>query len=67
MWHGHLKLFTIIVSYYEHGHEVGQTAGDEGQGSLACCSPRGHEESVWPNNIMKMHIETKVKYHYIPT
>ena len=46
MWHGHLKLFTIIVSYYEHGHEVGQTAGDEGQGSLACCSPRGHKESV---------------------
>ena len=27
-------------------HELGQTLGDgEGQGSLACCSPWGHEES----------------------
>ena len=29
-----------------NGHELGQTAGDgEGQGSLACCSPWGREES----------------------
>ena len=29
------------------GHELGQTLGDsEGQGSLACHSPSGHEESV---------------------
>ena len=29
-----------------NGHELGQTPGDgEGQGSLACCSPRGHKES----------------------
>ena len=28
------------------GHEFEQTLGDnEGQGSLACCSPRGHKES----------------------
>ena len=28
------------------GHESEQTLGDgEGQGSLACCSPRGHKES----------------------
>ena len=28
-----------------NGHEFGQTLGDgEGQGSLACCSPWGHEE-----------------------
>ena len=28
------------------GHEFEQTLGDsEGQGSPACCSPRGHEES----------------------
>ena len=28
------------------GHELGQTPGDgEGQGSLVCCSPWGHEES----------------------
>ena len=27
-------------------HELGQTPGDgEGQGALACCSPRGHKES----------------------
>ena len=29
-----------------NGHELGQSPGDgEGQGSLACCSPWGHEES----------------------
>ena len=29
-----------------NGYEVGQTVGDgEVQGSLACCSPWGHEES----------------------
>ena len=28
------------------GHEFEQAAGDgEGQGSLVCCSPRGHKES----------------------
>ena len=27
------------------GHKFEQTPGDgEGQGSLACCSPRGHKE-----------------------
>ena len=40
-----------------NGHELGQTPGDdEGQGSLACCSPWGSKESdsTWPlnNNIM---------------
>ena len=29
-----------------NGHEFEQTPGDgEGQGSLVCCSPRGHNES----------------------
>ena len=29
-----------------YGHEFEQTPGDsEGQGSLACCSPRGHRVS----------------------
>ena len=29
-----------------NGHELGQTPGDgEGQGGLACCSPRGRKES----------------------
>ena len=28
-----------------NGHEFEQASGDgEGQGSLACCSPRGHQE-----------------------
>ena len=30
---------------WTNGHEFEQTMGDsEGQGSLACCSPWGHEE-----------------------
>ena len=29
-----------------NGHEFVQAQGDdEGQGSLACCNPRGHKES----------------------
>ena len=41
-----------------NGHELGQTPEDgEGQGSLACCSPWGHEESdtTWQlnNNMYK--------------
>ena len=29
-----------------NGRELAQTPGDsEGQGGLACCSPRGHKES----------------------
>ena len=29
-----------------NGHELEQAPGDgEGQGSLACCSPRSHKES----------------------
>ena len=38
------------------GHELGQTLEDgEGQGSLACCSPWGHKESVttWQLNNKK--------------
>ena len=29
-----------------NGHESEQTPGDEGQGSLACCSPWGLKESA---------------------
>ena len=40
--------------YWLNGHEFDQALGDgEGQGSLACCSPRGHKESdttEWLNN-----------------
>ena len=37
-----------IVGWHHRlsGHEFGQTPGDgEGQGSLMCCSPRGHKGS----------------------
>ena len=37
-----------MVGWYHwtNGHEFEQAPGnDEGQGSLACCSPRGHKES----------------------
>ena len=37
----------------EHGQELGQTPGDgEGQGSLACCSPWGCEESDTTHQLM---------------
>ena len=45
-----------IVGWYHwlNGHEFEQTQGDnEGQGSLACCSPWGRKESdmtEWQNN-----------------
>ena len=37
-----------MVRWYHqvNGHELEQASGDgEGQGSLVCCSPWGHEES----------------------
>ena len=36
----------MVGQYHQfNGHEFEQTPGDtEGQGSLACCSPRGHKE-----------------------
>ena len=37
-----------VAGWYHrlHGHEFEQTlGGSEGQGSLACCSPRDHKES----------------------
>ena len=34
--------------HWLNGHEFEQTQGDsEGQGSLMCCSPWGHKESLW--------------------
>ena len=42
-----------------NGHEFGWTLGDgEGQGSLACCSPRSHKESdltKWLNDNKENH------------
>ena len=35
-----------------NGHEFEQAPGDgEGQGSLACCNPRGHKESDTPEQL----------------
>ena len=37
---------TVRWHHQLNGHEFEQTPGDdEGQGSLACCSPWGHKES----------------------
>ena len=34
--------------HWFNGHEFEQILGDgEGQGSLVCCSPRGHKELTW--------------------
>ena len=36
----------VVWHHRLNGHEFEQTLGDsEGQGSLACCSPRGRRES----------------------
>ena len=38
---------TVGWHHQLNGHESEQTLGDsEGQGSLACCSPWGHKESI---------------------
>ena len=35
-----------------NGHEFEQALGvGGGQGSLACCSPRGHKESGWSEQL----------------
>ena len=49
------------------GRELGQILGDgEGQGGLACCSPRGSKESDWATeqqkqNTKKVHKANIVK------
>ena len=44
----------VGLHHWLNGHEFQQTLGDgEGEGSLACCSPRSHKESdrtEWLNN-----------------
>ena len=43
-----------------NGHEFEQTLGDsEGQGSLACCSSRGHKESVMTEWLNKTKQSTR--------
>ena len=48
--HIYVCVCLYIYIFQCNGHELGQTLGDgEGQRSLACCSPWGHEESdtIW--------------------
>ena len=43
-----------------NGHELGQAPGDgDGQGSLACCRPRGHKESDTTERLNNMGPQTK--------
>ena len=53
--HGVTKSWTPLGGLHHrcNGRELGQTLGDgEGQGSLACYNPWGHEEldTTWPLN-----------------
>ena len=42
------------------GHEFEYTVGDgEGQGSLACCSPRGHKESDTNEQLNKNRVRER--------
>ena len=48
-----------------NGHEFEQTLGDgEGQGSLACCSPWGHNSWTWLSNYTKtgLKVENAVSF-----
>ena len=54
-----------------NGQELGQTLGDdEGQGSLACCSPWGHEEShttgLLNNNNKQAYQDSEAKWDTWP-
>ena len=55
-----------------NGHESEQTLGDsEGQGSLMCCSPRGHKESdmteqVNNNNSLRFSVDIWHFYKLCP-
>ena len=50
-WHHRIK-----------GHEFAQALCDsEGQGSLACCSPRGHKESDMTVTEQQQNIEMLLK------
>ena len=43
-----------MVGHWLNGPEFEQTPGEsEGQGSLACCSPRGHKESDTTDRLNK--------------
>ena len=50
--------------HQQEGHEFEQAPGDdEGQGSLAGCSPWGHKESIWLSNKSKRNHFEKAMYY----
>ena len=55
----------IVGWYHElNGHKFEQASGDgEGQGSLACYSPKGHR--VWHDWLIEQHYERECKKEYI--
>ena len=57
---------TIGWHHWYDGHEFEQAPGiGNGQGSLACCSPRGHKES---DTIERLNwTELKETFHYLST
>ena len=55
-WHHQLK-----------GHEFEQTPGDsEGQGSLVCCSPWGHQESDMNLRLNNNNVYFKIIGYFLP-
>ena len=51
-----------------NGHEFEQASGDsEGQGSLACCSPRGHKESDVTEQLSLFSYERFISIILLPT
>ena len=45
-----------------NGHEFEQTPGDsEGEGSLACCSPRAHKESDMTEQLNDNSVKNSIK------
>ena len=53
-----------IVGWHHllNGHEFEQTPGDsEGEGSLACCSPRAHKESDMTEQLNDNSVKNSIK------
>ena len=46
------------------GHEFEQVLGDDGQGSLVCCSPQAHKESDTTEETERLSYHI-ISYHII--
>ena len=56
------RLIPWVVGWHHrlNGQEFEQTLGDgEGQGSLVCCSPRGHKESDTTDQLNNNSLEVE--------